>query len=146
MVNDLERLIRKAGRELMDYQVARIFKVPEEMTQTPCDFFGYTVDGRAIMIEAKMVNRPSLPIRKSPGLSVHQWNELEDANRANVIALICWARGNVCKTITMDMAIELSRDRRSLPWAKIEKRFSRSMEGPKAHLALLDQWLPISCS
>jgi hypothetical protein len=39
MANKLELLLRKAGRELADYQVARIFKVPEEMSQTPCDFF-----------------------------------------------------------------------------------------------------------
>jgi hypothetical protein len=145
--NALEILLRKAGRDLMDYQVARIFKVPEEMQQTPCDFFGYTVHGRAILIEAKMVTRTSLPINdKSNGLSIHQWNELEDANKAGALALICWAQEGVCKTITMDMAIELSRGRRSIPWKKIEKRFSRSMEGANAHLALLDHWLPISRS
>ena len=144
MSNKLESLVRKAGRELMDYQVARLFKVPEEMSQTPCDFFGYTVEGRAILIECKMVNRTSLPIASSSnGLSVHQWNELCDANKANALALICWARGDICATITMDIAIKLSEGRRSIAWDDIESRYLRVMVGDRAHLRLLDQWLPL---
>lgn len=144
MANKLEALVRKAGRELMDYQVARLFKVPEEMSQTPCDFFGYTVDGRAILIECKMVNRPSLPIASSSnGLSVHQWNELVDANKANALALICWSRGDVCAAITMDIALKLSEGRRSIAWNDIDSRYMRVMHGADAHLKLLDHWLPI---
>jgi hypothetical protein len=82
MTNALELLLRKAGRELADHQVCRFFKVPEEMQQTPCDFFGYTKIGRAILIEAKWVHRTNLPINCSPGLLPHQWNELEAANKA----------------------------------------------------------------
>ena len=141
MPNKLELMLRKAGRELADYQIARLFKVPEEMTQTPVDFFGYTAEGRAILVEAKMVNRPSLPIGQSPGLLPHQWCELMDANRANCLALICWARGGFCATLTMDMAIDLSAGRRSIPWKEIEERFLRPMAGPTAHLALLGPWL-----
>lgn len=144
MANKLEALIRQAGRELADYQVARIFKVPEEMQQTPCDFFGYTVHGRAILIECKMVNRTSLPISESPGLSAHQWNELSDANKAGALALICWSRGHVCATLTMDMAIRLSHGRLSIPWSSIEERFLRPMIGPDCHLKILDQWLPLT--
>ena len=144
MANKLEALVRKAGRELMDYQVARLFKVPEEMSQTPCDFFGYTVEGRAILLECKMVNRTSLPIAStSNGLSVHQWNELMDANRANALALICWSRGDVCATITMDIAIKLAEGRRSIAWDHIDSRYLRSMSGPRCHLELLDHWLPL---
>lgn len=152
VVNELEKMIRQAGRELMDYQVARIFKVPEEMQQTPCDFFGYTVNGRAILIECKMVTRTSLPINdKSNGLSIHQWNELVDANRAGCLALICWAQKDVCwapngicKTITMDMAIELAKGRKSISWSDIDDKYARPMTGDKAHLRLLDHWLPVT--
>lgn len=143
MVNKLETLIRKAGRELMDHQVARIFKVPEEMTQTPCDFFGYTVKGRAILIEAKMVTRSALPIGNSPGLRVHQWNELMDAHRAGAIALICWSKGEWCKTIDMGTAMKLSEGRSSIPWLHIDDKFERPMNGIDAHLRLLDQFLPL---
>lgn len=141
MTNKLELLLRKAGRELADHQVCRFFKVPEEMASTPCDFFGYTAHGRAILIEAKHVNRDSLPIGSSPGLLIHQWNELCDANRAGALSLIAWARGDVCKTITMDMAIRLSEGRKSIPWSAIDERYARSMRGKDAHLELLSQWL-----
>lgn len=143
MANALEALVRKAGRELMDYQVARIFKVPEEMTQTPCDFFGYTVSGRAILIECKMVERTSLPINdKSNGLSIHQWNELVDAEKAGCLALICWAQKDICKTITMDMARWFVQGRKSINWKDIDDKYARPMAGKKAHLRLLDHWLP----
>lgn len=143
MSNKLEEYLRRAGRELADYQVARFFKIPEEMQQTPCDFIGYTVHGRAILIEAKMVERPSLPINCEPGLSAHQWNELCDANKAGALALICWARQSVCATLTMDMALKLADGRASIPWRKIEEKFLRPMWGSHCHLTLLDQWLPL---
>jgi hypothetical protein len=146
MSNRLEILLRKAGRELADYQVARFYKIPEEMQQTPCDFIGFTVAGRAILIEAKMVNATSLKVGGNPGLSAHQWNEMTEAHRAGCLALICWARGQVCATIPMDVASELARDRRSIPWEKISRIFLRPMFGPNCHLALLDQWLPIKRS
>jgi hypothetical protein len=123
--------------------VARFFKVPEEMTQTPCDFFGYTAVGRAILIEAKQVTRTALPIGNSNGLQAHQWNELSDANRAGALALICWAQDGLCAAITMDMAAVLSEGRRSIPWSAIDGRFKKSMRGKDAHLRLLEHWLPI---
>ncbi len=144
MPNKLELMLRKAGRELADYQVARLFKVPEEMVQTPVDFFGYTAAGRAILVEAKMVNRTSLPIGKEPGLLPHQWCELLDANRANCLALICWARGGVCATIDMDIAVSISYGRKSIPWSDIDERYFHAMSGPTAHLGLLEPWLRIA--
>ncbi len=145
MPKTLEGLLREAGRLLADWQTAFIFKVPEEWQTTPCDFFGHTSEGRAILIEAKEVNRTSLPIGCEPGLAVHQWNALCDANRANCIALICWAREGVCATLTMDMAIELSDGRRSIPWKKIQKRFLHSMEGERASLKLLEPFVCVKC-
>ena len=101
-MNSLEILLRKIGRDLADKQVARFWKVPEEMQQTPCDFFGYTKTGRAILIEAKKVNRPRLPIGTSPGLKIHQWNELCDANRARAHGILIWQRGKQFKLIYPD--------------------------------------------
>lgn len=136
----LERQLRKAGRELADYQIARFFKVPEELQQTPCDFFGYTRDGRAILVEAKSVNRSCLPIGKSPGLAPHQWAELWNANRANALALICWARGSRCAVLSMDMALEFSKERKSIPWNKIPERFIHEIDD---HLSLLEPFLEV---
>lgn len=143
MSNALEAVLRKAGRELADYQVARFFKIPEEMQQTPCDFVGYTNIGRAILIEAKLVHRASLPIGCEPGLSVHQWNELESANKAGALALLCWAQHGICATITFDIAAKLAEGRRSIPWDLIEKRYLRALHEQNSHLKLLDHWLPL---
>jgi hypothetical protein len=96
------------------------------------------------MIEAKMVKGTSLAISDtSNGLSIHQWNELCDANRAGALALICWANRGVCATISMDVAIFLSKGRLSIPWAGIDARFCRPMRGKQSHLHLLDHWLPL---
>ena len=145
MSNKLETLIRKAGRELADYQVARIFKVPEELAQTPCDFFGYRRDGKAILIEAKMVNRDSLPIGTKPGLLAHQFYELDAANRANAIALVCWARGNEVYTIDVDWIARsvIQSGKKSINWQDLPSYWKRSMNGPDAHLKLLDFYLPL---
>lgn len=140
-MNELETILRKVGRDLADWQVARIFKVPEEMVWTPVDFFGYTKSGRAILIEAKMVSRPSLAIGRSPGLLPHQWAELCDANRANCLALICWAHRGEVATITVDMAIELSKGRKSVSWFAIPERYVRPLRGD--HLRLLEPWLEV---
>lgn len=142
MSNKLECVLRKAGRELADYQLARFWKFPEEMQQTPCDFMGFTASGRVILIEAKMVNRTALPIACSPGLLAHQFNALDSCNRANGLAIVCWARGDICAVLSFDLVLALSKDRRSIPWVDIEERFKRKLSGPKAHLDLLDQWLP----
>lgn len=139
MPNKLEIMLRKAGRELADHQVARFFKMPEEMQQTPCDFIGYTASGRAILIEAKMVNAPQLKIGSSPGLSVHQWNELCDAEKAGAIALVCWARGDQCVCLTPENIRVYAGGTKSIRWDDIHRH--RSMKGPKAHLTLLAPFL-----
>ena len=130
-----------AGRRLAEHQIAYLFKVPEEMTTTPCDFFGYSRMGRAILIECKEVQRPSLPIGTAPGLAPHQWNALRDAGRANCIALICWMREGILATIDIDMAVELSRDRRSIPWEKIPAKFLHPNPIPASCLELLEPFV-----
>lgn len=127
MGNKLELLIRKAGRLLRDHQIATLRKIPEEFQRTDCDFYGYTIVGRAILVEAKMVNRPSLPVGHPPGLLSHQWVALCEANRANVLTLICWMKGNEIATFDMDMAISLYRGRKSIPWDKIPAVFKHPL-------------------
>ena len=142
MTNKLESLLRLVGRELANYQVCRFHKIPEEMQQTPCDFMGFTVTGRAILIEAKMVRRTSLPIGMSPGLSKHQWNSLGEANRAGAIALIVWAHGGTTACLSMDMAEALAAGRKSIPWSAIPPRFHRGFSRGN-RLALLEPWLQV---
>lgn len=138
----LEKLLRHTGRILAEHQIAYLFKVPEEMTATPCDFFGFTRTGRAILIEAKEVSsRPSLPIGMKPGLLPHQWNALSDAGRAGCIALICWLHKGVLATIDIDMARELSRGRRSIPWSKIPEKFLHQHPSESRCLEILEPYL-----
>lgn len=142
MGNELEVLIRKAGRLLADHQVARLYKIPEEMQRTPCDFMGFTATGRAILIEAKHVHKTSLPVNGPPGLRPHQFVALNEANKAGAISLLCWAQKNVCAVLSWDVVLALKADRVSIPWNKIEKRFLRPMETETAALTLFDHWLP----
>jgi len=137
--------MRHTGRILAEHQVAYLFKVPEEYATTPCDFFGYTRTGRAILIECKEVARSALPIGAAPGLAVHQWNALSDAGRANCIALICWLHKGVLATIDIDMARELSRGRRSIPWGKIEKKFLHPDPKPSRCLEFLEPFVRAGC-
>lgn len=116
ILNKLEHLITLAGRALADRQVCRIFRIPGAMTATPCDFAGYAADGRAILIEAKMVDRSYLPLGKSPGLKPHQWNELCDAQRAGALAIIAWQRGDAVALISPTQAALLAGTSRSIPW------------------------------
>ena len=142
MTNLLEKLLRKAGTELAAYQVARFWKFPEELQKTPCDFMGFTVTGRAILIEAKQVKRASLPTSGNPGLRPHQYLALNEANKAGALAIVCWANGDQCATLTWDMVLELSAGRFSVPWRKIEKRFLRPFHADISPISLLDLWLP----
>lgn len=142
-MNALERMLRAAGRELPDYQIARFWKIPEEMQQTPCDFMGFTASGRVIMIEAKQVTRSSLPIAMSPGLLPHQYGALDECNRAGGLALLCWAQRGICATLSFDQVERYSRGRKSIPWDTIPDRYMRSMRKRAAHLALLEHWLPL---
>lgn len=118
-MDSLEKLIKQAGIDLANEQVARLFKVPESMEQTPCDFFGYTKTGRAILVEAKRVKAASLKIGGKPGMQPHQWAELDDANRANAIALIAWQNGDAIAVFSMDQAIAWSAGRKSISWRSI---------------------------
>lgn len=141
----LEKLLRHTGRVLADHQVAYLFKVPEEMSATPCDFFGYTKDGQAILIEAKEVKRTSLAIGSPPGMRPHQWNALRDAGRAGCIALICWVNDGVLATLDIDMAFSLSigKDRRSIAWNDIPAKFKTFEPGKSDCLHLLHPYIRV---
>jgi hypothetical protein len=142
MSNRLETLMRKCGRILQDQQIARLFKVPEEMQQTPCDFFGYTRTGRAILIECKMVKRTALPIGDSPGLQPHQWCELEDAHRAGALSLIAWSPSpEAVAVFSWAQAAQWAAGRASIPWKGIPTALHRDLTDMGA-ASLLSWWLP----
>jgi hypothetical protein len=108
--------MREFARQLYNEQVAFIFKVPEELQQTPCDFFGFTRAGRAILIECKQVNRPNLPVGVNPGLQPHQWRALEQAHACKAVSCILWRRGEDIVALMWSFAREISSDRKSIAW------------------------------
>lgn len=112
----LERDVRAAAVALYNAQAAYIFKCPEEMQQTPCDFFGFTADGRAILIECKTVNRPNLPMGSSPGLMPHQIRALKQANECCAVSLVIWRRGKETLLLDWHEVEHLSAGRKSIPW------------------------------
>lgn len=93
MTNQLELDVRAFARQLYDEAAAFIFKVPEDLQQTPVDFFGWTPSGRAVAIECKQVRRRRLPIGTSNGLQPHQWNALELAHKCGAVSLLIWRNG-----------------------------------------------------
>lgn len=115
-MNKLEKLVKLASIALYNTQVAWLFKVPEEMGQTPCDFFGHTSKGRAILLECKNVDRAALPIGTSNGLAPHQVRALTQAERGRAISLLAWMRRDQVAIVTTKHWLALSEGRESVPW------------------------------
>lgn len=121
MTNQLELDVREFGRQLYNERLAYLFKVPEEMQQTPVDFFGWTPSGRAIAIECKQVKRRSLPIGDGTnGLQGHQWNALELASRCGALSLLIWRNGQETRALHFWQLVTLSQGRRSIEWPLTE--------------------------
>ena len=102
-------------------QIAYLFKIPEEFKQTPCDFCGHTVNGRAIMIECKQVKRTYLPIGKDPGIAPHQWLALKQAHNCGANSLLVWRNGDETAMLTFSEIEPFKESRKSIPWAEIPK-------------------------
>ena len=142
MVNTLEATIRSTARELANHQIARIWKWPEALEKTGCDFFGYTRTARVILIEAKQVTRSTLPIGKSPGLLPHQWIALQECDRAGGIALVAWQRRNEVAVIDVSVVNDLVEGRKSIAWGHIPERFKKNVWETEL-IEMLDPFLPV---
>jgi penicillin-binding protein-related factor A (putative recombinase) len=122
---NLELQLRAAFRELYDRQIAFIWKVPEALQQTPVDFFGWTAKGRAVVIEAKQVNRTSLAIGSSPGLAPHQFLALKQALTCGAHSFVVWQREDCIMVIGFDHFLRLADGRKSVSFK--EAKHFRSM-------------------
>jgi hypothetical protein len=151
---ELERLIRKAAKSLREYQVATLWKLPNDFRlikgrefifgeEQPADFIGHTRTGRVIMIEAKQHKSDRLQLYCKSGVTPYQWTSLLECHKAGGIALIVWQRGEEIATFDMDIAIALSKDRRSIPFRKIQKRFCHSATDDTAHLTMFEPYLKV---
>jgi penicillin-binding protein-related factor A (putative recombinase) len=141
----LEAIVRKAAKSLADRDVARIYRIHEgkatkmiptrcacgrvecamsvvHTEESPADFWGFTVNGRAILIECKECGNPSLPLAPS-GLKSHQRLALQEVHAADGVALLVWYRRKKIAVIDMDIVARISRGRKSIPWAEIPEEF-----------------------
>lgn len=118
MTNHLEARMRRVCKLLRDHQVAKLFKFPEEMQSTPCDFMGHDSKGHAILIECKQVNRPSLSVKDRPGLRPHQWLALREAAATTAFSFIMWQRGDTIAIVSTRHAEALTEERVSVPWSE----------------------------
>lgn len=129
MGNSLESDTRAAGRYLHDHQMARFWKIPNDLKitsggfavfaeQTPCDFMGFTSSGRALLIECKECKASSLSMG-SRGLKPHQWLALQECHDAGGIAVLLWRRKGVDAILDVDMIRKFSKGKLSIPWSAI---------------------------
>ena len=134
MTNALELRVRRVACDLHDHQVARLYKIPNDVKmeqgvivhgeQTPCDFIGFTVSGRAILLECKMFSKPSLPLGEK-GLKQHQLKAITECHRAGGIGLLIWQHGAEIAVIDPEQVLAYGRGRKSIPWKAIPPRFIR---------------------
>lgn len=141
----LETIVRKATKSLADRDIARIYRIHEgkackmipsrcacgrvEITmsvvhteESPADFWGFTTEGRAILLECKESGKSSLPLSPA-GLKVHQRLALMEVHMAGGVALLVWQRAHEIAVIDMDIVDRISRGRKSIPWVAIPKEF-----------------------
>ena len=133
---ELERTVKAAAQRLNDKQLAKLWKIPNDLRitaageavwgdQNPCDFMGHTINGRAILIECKQIQGARLTLG-SRGLKPHQYLALQEAHDANCLALVIWARDDKVAVLDMDMVRKLTENRRSVGWSQIPHKFIRA--------------------
>lgn len=137
MTNALEAHIRKVARALHDHQLARLYKVPNDIRlvdgevvhgdQQPADFLGFTITGRVIVLEAKM--RKSKALELGPrGIKAHQRIAITEAHRAGGLGLVAWMNGRRIAVIDASQVKVYSEGRKSIPWSAIPDRFMHTLE------------------
>ncbi len=118
-MNQCEKLVDDAERVLRARQICTYWKIPndlETLRRTPCDFIGHTVEGQAILLEAKSTAAPRLAVPHPRGIKGHQWVALRDADAANAISGLVWLHDNEVCALSFQAAHRLLGSRRSIPW------------------------------
>lgn len=88
-----------------------------------CDFFGHTASGRAVLIEAKSLDRPKLPMKVAagakvaPGVKRHQLVTLLAAGAHGAHALVVWRRKDYVTLLSIgDLWHRVEDVPDSVPW------------------------------
>lgn len=132
MSNALEMTVRRVAKTLHENQVARLYKIPNDIKlagkkliygeQQPSDFWGYTAQGRVILIECKICGKESLPIG-TRGIKPHQLSALMEVHKAGGLGLLVWMHDSMIAVIDYDQVHAYSLGRKSIPWSNIPLRF-----------------------
>lgn len=155
--SELEGRIMAAAKELESRGVLRLHKWPVPMRveprghqcptcqawstadkvlwcgQTGSDFFGVTSSGRGVVIEAKKIGRPRLPLGVSSGdgIKKHQLLELLDWHRAGALALVIWQRESAIAVFDPD--VFMPKDRmipKSISWEALPAHLKKGEDTP----------------
>lgn len=136
-MNYLELRVQRVADTMHDHQVARLFKIPNDIrladgevvhgAQTPCDFLGWTITGRAMAIECKMFKQPSLPVGDK-GLKAHQLIAISECHNAGGIGLLVWQHEEIIAVIDPSQIATYSKGRKSIPWMSIPAKYKRGID------------------
>ena len=141
MTNALETTVRQVARALHEHQVARLYKIPNDIKivdgqvihaeQTPVDFMGFTITGRVILLECKMRKAPSLALGPN-GLKAHQQIALNEAHKAGGLGLLAWQNNEVVAVIDASQVNAYRKGKKSIAWKDIPDKFMHHLpEDPK---------------
>ena len=138
MANELEAHVKHVARVLHEQQVARLYKIPNDIKvvdnqlihaeQTPADFMGFTITGRAIIVECKICTAKSLPLGPR-GLKPHQQIAINEVHKAGGIGLLVWKHGVRYAVIDAGQVNTYRQGRKSIAWKDIPDKFKREPDG-----------------
>ena len=141
MTNALELHVRQVSRALHEHQIARLYKIPNDIKvvdgqvihaeQTPVDFMGFTITGRVILIECKMRKQTSLELGPK-GLKAHQQIALNEVHRAGGIGLLVWMNDDQVAVIDYGQVNAYRLGKKSIAWKDIQSKYKHVLtEDPK---------------
>lgn len=135
MPNALETHVKQIAAELHALQVCRLYRLSNDLKvagdqliyadQQPCDFFGFTASGRAILVECKITAKPTLAVSSKSGLRAHQLRALLEVHRANGLGLLVWQHALEIAVIDIEQVLTYGEGRRSVPWSAVPQRFKK---------------------
>lgn len=137
MTNALETHIRKVARSLHENQLARLYKIPNDVRlvegsvvhgdRQPADFMGFTITGRVIVLEAKMRKQKSLELGPK-GIKAHQRIAINEAHQSGGLGLVAWMNGRRVAVIDAGQVQVYSHGRKSIPWNAIPDAFIHELD------------------
>jgi len=155
-MNFLENHVRKVARALHEHQIARLYKIPNDIKivdnqlhyaeRTPVDFMGFTITGRVIMLECKMCKAASLGLNAS-GLKAHQLIAITEAHKTGGMGLLAWQKMQTIAVIDAGQVVAYSRDkgRKSIAWKDIPSLYKHSIQEDPVRLLFPFVPIPVPC-